>query len=293
MAPDLFAQTPLFAALPADLRRTLRAHIGIRTKPGPKPFPALSLSGVGLLADRLGLSSAEAMAFALEHDVWPLRFAAGKGAFSATEQALLLRRKAAIIGCGGLGGSVLGLLARLGLGALTLCDFDVFDESNLNRQHLAREDRIGRNKAAVAAEELAAIASHMAVRVVDTPAEPDNLPDILAGAHVTVDCLDSLGARLDLEQAAHAAGIPLVHGAIAGFEGFAGASLPGTPLLRSLYGNTPPEAGAETLLGVPTPTPAFAACLQVMEVLKILLGRPSGGLLHFDMAAPELERLGV
>ena len=231
------------------------------------------------------------MIFALEHDLWPLRFAAGRGTLSPLEPARLLRSHAVVVGCGGLGGTVIMLLARWGLGALTVCDPDVFDETNLNRQHLAREDRLGKNKALAAAEELAAVASHVTVRTFPCRAHAGNAPEILQGAHVVLDCLDSLPDRFVLEQAAHAAGLPFIHGAIAGLEGFVGPSTPEHPLLPRLYGPTPPTHSAEAVSGSPTPTPAIVACLQVLTAVNILLGKAGPELLRLDLAVPELELL--
>jgi len=293
MPPDPSAVAPDIAALLAPFCVT-------REGPGPGPFQAIGQDGIRRVAERLEISLARAMALCLEHGVWPLRFARNRGVFSAQEQLRLLKSRAAIIGCGGLGGHVATLLARAGVGAFTLCDGDVFDETNLNRQLLCRETALGRGKALVAKEELAAIASHASVRVFPVAAGPGNLPEILSGASIVMDCLDSLATRRSVAQAANIAGIAFVHGAVAGCEGFAMLIRPGEKSLESLYPdsegsleNTRAGGGAESSLGVPTLTPAGIAALQASLALQALTGKQpaSGRLYHLDIAEPMLEAL--
>ncbi len=117
----------------------------------------------------------------------------------------------------------------------------------------------------------------------------------MAGAALAVDCLDNLESRFALEAAAGAAGLPYVHGALAGLEGFVMTVFPGEPGLRGLYG-CPPAAGlgAARVMGVPTPTPALVAGFQVLEVAGVLTGRrrlKAGEVLHLDFARPEMEIL--
>jgi len=289
-------------SLPPDLAALIAPFCVTHNGPGPDPFQSVNMEGVRALAQHLGISSAGAMILCLEYGIWPLRFARNRGVFLAQEQRSLLESRAAIIGCGGLGGHVITLLARAGIGAFTLCDCDVFDESNLNRQVLCRETALGRNKAVVAREELAAIASHADVRVFPVAAGPGNLPDILHGASITMDCLDSLATRHAVAAAADAAGIPFIHGAVAGHEGFAMLIRPGEKSLALLYSdrertleNTRSESGAESSLGVPTLTPAGIAALQASLALHVLTGKQpdSTRLYHLDMAVPMLEVLAL
>jgi len=235
------------------------------------------------------------MILCLEHKIWPLRFARNRGIFTAAEQRRFLESHAAIIGCGGLGGHVATLLARAGVGAFTLCDFDVFDESNLNRQVLCSETNLGQSKAATAGKELARIASHTDIRIFPVKADPGTLAEILQGAEIVIDCLDSLEARRDVSAAADQAKVPFVHGAIAGEEGFVMVALPGKKSMELLYQGVAlaDEKGAELLLGVPTVTPAAIAALQARFALMVLAGREFGKtqLCHVDISGPSLEML--
>ena len=126
---------------------------------------------------------------------------------------------------------------------------------------------------------------------------PDNLPALVSGRQVVVDCLDNLTARYHLEDACRAAGVPLVHGALAGMEGMVMVIPPQGPGLRELHGPTPPPQGPRGR-GAPghphPPPPAAVASLQVSEAMKLLLGRPGlgpGQLLHLDLSAPAMEIL--
>lgn len=264
----------------------------METAPGPGPFQAVSLEGVRRAAEWLGVSRTQAMITLLEHAVWPLRLVRNRGVINAENQARLLASRVLIIGCGGLGGQVVSLLARAGLGGLSLCDFDVFDETNLNRQLLCREDNLGRGKAEVAGEEAARIASHLDIRIHAVRAEAGNLSDLVQGVDIVVDCLDSIETRLLAEAAAHRAGLPFVHASIAGDEGLALVSRPGQLRMSILYGSTGGK-GAERVLGVPTITPAALGTLESLLVINELLGRgeTEPALWHFDLTGPILEPL--
>ncbi|MDR2946001.1 MAG: HesA/MoeB/ThiF family protein [Candidatus Adiutrix sp.] len=277
--------------MPCALRPYLTEETGL----GAGSFLSINQPGIGAAAALLGLKAAPAMACLLRQNIWPRRFSRNRGVLTATEQARLLEARAAIIGCGGLGGYVAALLARVGLGALTLCDGDAFEESNLNRQLFCRESRLGRNKAEVTAEEIFSIASHVEVTVCPEAATAVNAAQILRGADIVVDCLDSIPARLAVEKAAHSLGLPFVHGSIAGEEGFAMITRPGERGLAAVYGGPPPSEAAEKRLGVPTVTPAALACLQAHLAVRELTGREpkAEALYHLDLSVPGLEALFI
>ena len=266
--------------------------------PGQEPHASVSWPGVLDLAQKRELPLAEAMARLLDQGLWPERLRPNRGTFSAVDQARLLRSRAAVVGAGGLGGMVILLLARLGLGQLAVADGDVFEESNLNRQFLSNHQRLGMNKARAAAQELALINPAVVVSLTERHLDPDSLPPFLEGAGVALDCLDSMSARYHLERAAASVGVPYIHGAIAGLEGMVMTVRPGQAGLAGLYGPqpAPKEASAESFLGVPAMTPALVACLQVNEAVKVLLGRatlPPGSVVHLDLTVPGMEILNL
>lgn len=285
----------MHAPLPPHLENLLAPLCIPQSGPGPGPFRAITLEGTRTLAEHLAVPLRDAMMTCLEHDIWPLRFARNRGVFSAADQRKLLASHVAVIGCGGLGGHAATLLARVGIGALTLCDPDAFDESNLNRQLLCTENTLGRNKARAAHDAVSAMASHARITVHPVAARPDNLPEILSGADIAMDCLDSLEARRHLAAAADAANIPMVYATVAGNEGFTMLVRPGDGSVRHLCaaGDADAKTNAETMLGVPTITPAATASIQTALAIHHLVGRePESSLLrHLDLAVPQIESL--
>lgn len=190
----------------ADLKTLLEAHLVRHQPPGREEFFSVKEQGLVELAAGRGQALAEVMVECLRAGLWPERFRPQRGTLTPDEQARLLESTAAVIGAGGLGGTVCLILARTGVGRLVVCDGDMFDESNLNRQMLSSLGRLGRNKALAAAEEIKNI--NPACRVMPYPvwAAPDNLDEILGPAQVVIDCLDTLEARYLVEEAAQRQG---------------------------------------------------------------------------------------
>lgn len=211
------------------------------------------------------------------------------------ENQKLREQKVCVIGCGGLGGFVIEELGRLGIGTITAVDGDVFDPTNLNRQLLSTEALIGHSKAEAARNRMAQVNSDVRLIPLHTFVTEENCADIIRGHDVVVDALDNIPSRKLLERCCQQEGIPLVHGAIAGWNAQIATILPGQNLLARLY----PEddvKGIETELGNPSFTPALAASIQVSEVVKLLLGRGellSGRLLVIDLLSLEFEVLQI
>jgi molybdopterin/thiamine biosynthesis adenylyltransferase len=234
----------------------------------------LRLEHVQALAEEFGLPKREVELAALEAEVLPRRYLRSFGTVGLEGQARLLRSTVAVVGLGGLGGNVTEGLARMGVGRLVLIDGDVFVDHNLNRQILSAEENLGRSKAEVARERVARVNSAVEVIAHALEARPENLPQLLEGADVVVDGLDRLPPRFMLQEAAQALGIPMVHGAIAGYLGQVMTIFPGDPGLQALYGGGPlPERGVEAQQGTPAGTPMMVAGWQIQEVVKLLLGQ--------------------
>ena len=186
-----------------------------------------------------------------------------------TEQTALRHRTAALIGLGGLGGFSAEFLSRLGTGTLILCDGDCFSESNLNRQILAHSENTGHNKAEVSALRVKLIDPQIRTRVFPRFLTAENAPEILDGADIVIDGLDTVSGRLLLEDFCAELSLPLVHGAICGWDYQAAVSRPGSGFLHRLYRNQPDRS-----YGPAFPmTAASCASLQVSLALGILLDR--------------------
>ncbi len=234
---------------------------------------ALTLEAADRLAATFGIGRQAVEVAALEAGVVPVRYLRNVGTVGLGGQAALLGATVAVVGLGGLGGYVLEGLARSGVGRIVATDFDVFEEHNLNRQMLSDETWLGRPKTDAARERVAAV--NAAVEVVSHRERltAESAPALLGGADVVVDALDNLPDRLVLQEAAAVLGVPLVHGAIAGFMGQVMVIMPGDPGLRLLYpSGHAPEHGLEQTLGTPAATPMLVAALQVQETVKLITG---------------------
>ena len=244
------------------------------------------------IAQGLGLALLDVYRATLGLGIYPRRYLRNRDGISLQDQLKMAEAKVAVVGAGGLGGTVIQLLGRIGIGRLTVVDCDVFDETNLNRQVFCTREWVGRAKALAVQEQMRAINPAVEVHAHILRLDSANGPEILAGCQVIVDALDNVKDRLTLEALAKTLGAPLVHGALAGFEGQLMTVFPEDPGLKQIYGSGDESAGAanrpELLLGVPSITPSLVATLEAMEVLKILLNR--GTPFRNKMVYIDLER---
>jgi len=248
----------------------------------------IPLAAVRALEQEFGLSRRMVELVALEAGVLPRRYLRSYGTVGLAGQIKLLRATVAVIGLGGLGGNVVEGLARMGVGRIIAVDGDTFVDHNLNRQLLSEEAALTRSKAEVARARVAAINAAVEVVAHAVHLTPQNVEGLLGGADVVVDALDRLPARLMLQDGAQRLGIPLIHGAIAGYVGQVMTILPGDAGLHAMYGDGEvPAQGIEVELGCPAATPMMVAAWQVQEVMKILLGR--GQLLRNRMMLMDAE----
>jgi len=246
--------------------------------PNRKTFSTLTLADRDELAALFQVTRREVEVAALEAEVVPQRYLRNMGSLGIQGQLRLLRAAALLIGAGGLGGTIAQLLARMGLGKLIIADGDSFSEDNLNRQALSDEKTIGVRKVQEARQSLARINGAAEVEIFDGFVREKELSFLLKGVQVAIDALDNMPSRFALEQACKKVGIPLVHGAVAGFSGQLTVIYPEDPGFRAIYGDsqTAPEKGIETELGNLAGIVSAVAALQVQEAIKILtgIGRP-------------------
>ncbi len=203
------------------------------------------------------------------------RYSRNFDTLSRDDQKKLGKSKVVVLGLGGLGGSVCEMLARIGVGQLTVVDGDVFETSNLNRQLLCQEKLLGRSKAQAAFERIQAINSEVIVTPVNEYLDESNLEPWIKNADLVVDCLDSIDTRFKLQQAAFNANIPIVSGAIAGVAGQVTTIFPGDKGYELIYGKkeNARAKGVETKTGNIAYCALFVASLQSSECIKVLLDR--------------------
>lgn len=205
------------------------------------------------------------------------------------EQKLLKEKKVAILGCGGLGGYLCEFSARLGIGSITVCDGDVFEASNLNRQLLSSEGNLGTLKAEAAKAHIECTNPACRVEMICQPFSPEN-DSFLKDCDVILDALDSAPDRMLLEEAAEKYAIPLVHGAVNGWGGQVTLVFPGKRTLHQIYENAA-LPGTKTVLPF---TAAACACMEMSLALKVLLGKnekEDEELLIFDLLSGQFEKI--
>jgi molybdopterin/thiamine biosynthesis adenylyltransferase/rhodanese-related sulfurtransferase len=200
-----------------------------------------------------------------------------------------------LVGAGGLGSPAAYYLAAAGVGTLRLADDDVVDRSNLQRQILHTDARIGMSKVASATAALSALNPRARIEGVAERITGANVERLLDGVDVVVDGADNFPARYLLNDACVKLGKPLVYGAVHRFEGQvsvfdAGRGRGAAPCYRCLFPEPPPPEAAPNCseAGVLGVLPGVIGMLQATEAIKLLLdiGEPlRGRLLHFDALA--------
>lgn len=123
----------------------------------------------------------------------------------------LAHAKVIVFGIGGVGGYVVEVLARSGVGSITMVDADCVAESNINRQIVALRSTIGKPKVEVAAQRIADINPDCEVRVLKMFYLPENADDIDLGEYdYVVDCIDTMKSKLELIYRCHKSNIPII-----------------------------------------------------------------------------------
>ena len=210
-------------------------------------------------------------------------------------QRKLEEARVVVIGAGGLGSPAAFYLAAAGVGTLVLADDDAVDRSNLQRQILHTDARIGVSKVQSAAQTLTALNPRTRIEGLTERVTSSNVEDLLDGADVVIDGADNFPARYLLNDACVKLAKPLVYGAVHRFEGQvsvfdAGRRRGIAPCYRCLFPQPPPADAAPNCseAGVLGVLPGVIGMLQATEALKLILGigEPlTGRLLMFDALA--------
>jgi molybdopterin/thiamine biosynthesis adenylyltransferase/rhodanese-related sulfurtransferase len=203
-------------------------------------------------------------------------------------QAKLGQSKVLVVGAGGLGSPALLYLAAAGVGTLGIIDFDTVDASNLQRQVIHADDRVGMAKTESAARTLKGLNPDVRVVVSNDMLTDANVDDVISGFDLVIDGTDTFETRYTLNDAAVRARIPVVHASVYRFEGQLTVFKPfDGPCYRCLYPTPPPPELAPgcSVAGVLGVVPGVMGMLQATEALKMLLGIGSpliGRLLLWD-----------
>lgn len=214
-----------------------------------------------------------------------------------TGQAKLLDAKVLLIGAGGLGSPTAYYLAAAGIGTIGIVDDDVVDRSNLQRQILHNEERVGMPKVESAKLTLQGLNPDVNVIGYRERVNSDNIMRLIADYDIVVDGCDNFPTRYLVNDACVFANKPNVHGSIFQFEGQATVFHPGKgPCYRCLFPEPPPPGAAPSCAeaGVLGVLPGLVGCVQAVETVKLVLGTGNplvGRLLHFDTLAMEIKQL--
>ncbi|MDP6477929.1 MAG: molybdopterin-synthase adenylyltransferase MoeB [Nitrospinaceae bacterium] len=212
-------------------------------------------------------------------------------------QEKLCNAKVLCIGTGGLG-SPLGLyLAAAGIGTLGLVDFDIVDQSNLQRQIMHGESTVGKLKVDSAKDRLADMNSDVEVITYNTRLSSENAMEIFKDYDIIVDGTDNFPTRYLANDAAVLLGKPYIYGCILRFEGQASVfhSKEG-PCYRCLYPEPPPPGLVPSCAegGVLGVLPGIIGLIQATEVVKLILGKGEtlvGRLMIFDALAMKFREM--
>jgi len=210
-------------------------------------------------------------------------------------QAKLLDAKVLLVGAGGLGSPAALYLAAAGVGTLGLVDHDVVDLSNLQRQILHNNERLGMPKVESARQTIAALNPDVRVVGYQERLTSENILRIISDYDVIVDGCDNFPTRYLVNDACVMAGKPNVHGSIFQFEGQATVFYPGKgPCYRCLFPEPPPPGAAPSCqeAGVLGVLPGLVGCVQALEAIKLILGigKPLiGRMVYFDTLNMELR----
>jgi molybdopterin/thiamine biosynthesis adenylyltransferase len=242
--------------------------------PDKKKMRVIDLQSVRLISSKQKVTRREVEIFCLENNVVPIRYLRNMGTIGIEGQLKLLRSTVAVCGAGGLGGTIIELLARQGIGHLVIIDNDKFAENNLNRQIIATESDLRKSKVKVAAARVKKINSAVLISAVNKTINSKNIKEIVIDAGVVLDGLDNLKTRRIVACACDELKIPFVHGAIAGFSGELMTIFPGDKGLNDIWGLSADEngCGIETYTGNPAATAAVIAAWEVQEAIKIITG---------------------
>jgi len=194
-------------------------------------------------------------------------------------QERLLNSKVLIIGMGGLGSPAAMYLAAAGVGHLLLCDFDVVDLSNLQRQIIHNTDDIGKPKVESAHNSLLALNPLIKITPLYQQLDNDALAKQVSQVDVVLDCSDNFPTRFAINQACVDTQTPLVSGAAIRMEGQISvfrSDIADSPCYRCLYPGEEALVETCTQTGILAPVVGIIGSLQALEAMKLIMGVGEG-----------------
>lgn len=215
-----------------------------------------------------------------------------------TGQEKLKGSRVLVVGAGGLGSSALIYLTAAGVGTIGICEHDVLESSNLNRQVLYGHNNIGSSKSQLAVSRIMELNPFIQVFVHDRCLDLHNIDQIIAGYNVVLDCTDNFASKLLINDTCVKLRIPFVQASVYQYEGqilvyrpesdSACMRCPGPDVIEDGCG------GACTEVGVLGAVPGLLGAWQAMEALKLILSLPTAldhNLLLIDLLNCEARKI--
>lgn len=215
-------------------------------------------------------------------------------AFSPEDFERIQNTSVCVVGCGGLGGYIIEMLARIGIGSLILIDGDVFEDSNQNRQIFSTEKNLGTPKAKAAAARVKLINKNVETNYYHEFLNEKNGSFLIGAADLIMDALDNVPSRMVLQTLCKEKDVPMIHGAIGGWFAQVTTVFPEDDTLSRLYSKE--KDYDSKALGNPSFTPALAASLQVSEALKVITGKEDilrNKLLYIDLLSNDFFTFNI
>jgi len=204
-----------------------------------------------------------------------------------------------VIGCGGLGNPVSLYLTAAGVGKIGLVDFDIVDESNLQRQILFGVDNVGEPKVMIAKERLNNLNPNIEIITYEEKLTSENAMEIVADYDIVIDGTDNFNTRYLVNDVCVLLNKINVYGSIFRFDGQASVfNYNNGPCYRCLYPEPPPPGLVPSCAegGVLGVLPGIIGCIQATEAIKIITGSGtslSGRFLLFDALNMEFNELSI
>ncbi|WP_292474886.1 HesA/MoeB/ThiF family protein [Methanosphaera sp.] len=218
-------------------------------------------------------------------DVYQNLISRQKEIFSEEEQEILRTTPIVIIGCGGLGGTIIEQFVRAGFEELTIVDQDVFDETNLNRQVRSNLDTVGKSKVKITKSAMEQINPNINITDYDLTIDEKNISKILKGNKILVDAVDNVYTRVLISREAKQQGMVFVHSAVEKTMGQLSVFEPNSVSYEELFRLKSVDKALDDdvknyllsisakkpqVLGV---TPSIFGSLQVNETIKYILNK--------------------
>lgn len=208
-------------------------------------------------------------------------------------QLELANAKIVVVGAGGLGSPILYYLTAAGVGHIKIVDFDIFDVSNLNRQILHNETRLGMSKASSAFLTLNRLNSEVEVDYYENKITIESAKEIFKDCDLIIDAVDNIETRLILNQYSIKHGIPVLFGAVESFEGYLYMFNPNNrnlPCYECLFPNSSNCEKRE--IPIVGSTAGVIGAWQASEALKYLVGNNYNNyFLKIDLLGNTIEKI--